>query len=100
MFPLVALVPLLQAHAHPQSARHALSLGLKAPGDRARKRMLEDFAKHGLVDIATDYGLILLSFSKRGQENLKVELAGEDQIGADPVWVLSWEQTSAVGGVL
>src|SRR5438067_16426 len=24
------------------SARHALSLGLKAPGDRARKRMLED----------------------------------------------------------
>src|SRR6185312_9900228 len=47
----------------PESARHALSIGLKAPDDRARKRMLEDFARHGLVDVATDYGLILLAFS-------------------------------------
>ena len=50
-----------------ESARHALSIGLKDPDDRARKRMLEDFARHGLVDVATDYGLILLTFSKRGQ---------------------------------
>src|SRR5262249_54021923 len=42
-----------------ESARHALSLGLKSADDRSRKRMLEDFAKNGLVDIATDYGLIL-----------------------------------------
>ena len=35
-------------------ARHALSLGIHSADDRVRKRMLEDFAKHGLVDIATD----------------------------------------------
>jgi hypothetical protein len=82
------------------SARHALSLGITSPDDRIRKRMLEDFAKHGLVDIATDYGIFLLAFSKRGLENMKVVLAGEEQVGADAAWVLNWQQTSADGGLL
>jgi hypothetical protein len=62
--------------------------------------MLEDFAAHGLVDIATDYGIILLAFNKRGLENMKVVLAGEEQIGADAAWVLNWQQTSPDGGML
>src|ERR1035437_2918823 len=33
-----------------ERARHALSLGITSPDDRIRKRMLEDFAAHGLVD--------------------------------------------------
>src|SRR5215831_18260915 len=56
----------------PETARHALSLGLKSADDRARKRMLEDFARNGLVDVATDYALILLSFSKRGQRDMRI----------------------------
>jgi len=44
-----------------ENARHALSLGMQSQSDRMRKRMLEEFAKHGLVDVATDYGLILLN---------------------------------------
>ena len=83
-----------------ESARHALSLGIKSPDDRVRKRMLEDFAKHGLVDIATDYGLILLAFTKRGQENMVVTLAGEEQVGADTALVVSWSQKSSDEGVL
>jgi hypothetical protein len=83
-----------------ESARHALSLGITSPDDRIRKRMLEDFASHGLVDIATDYGIFLLAFSKRGLENMKVALAGEEQVGADAAWVLNWEQTSPDGGML
>jgi hypothetical protein len=83
-----------------ESARHALSLGLKSPDDRVRKRMLEDFAKHGLVDLATEYALLLLSFSKRGQENMKFALAGEAQVGVDPAVILAWQQTSPAGGVL
>src|SRR5450755_4031991 len=82
------------------SARHALSLGITSPDDRIRKRMLEDFARHGLVDIATDYGIFLLAFSKRGLENMTVSLAGEEAVGPDPVWVLDWQQTSADGGLL
>src|SRR6202142_1450615 len=84
----------------PERARHALSLGITSPDDRIRKRMLEDFARHGLVDIATDYGILLLAFSKRGLSNMKVVLAGEEQIGTDAAWVLKWQQTSPDGGLL
>src|SRR5450432_1497232 len=83
-----------------ESARHALSLGVKSPDDRVRKRMLEDFAKHGLVDIATDYGLILLAFAKRAQENMAIAAAGEEQVGADTAVVLYWRQKSSEEGAL
>jgi hypothetical protein len=82
------------------SARHALSLGIHSADDRVRKRMLEDFAKHGLVDVATDYGLILLAFTKRGLENMEVKPAGESRVGAEDALVVSWRQTSAAGGEL
>src|SRR4051794_1945242 len=83
-----------------ESARHALSLGLKSEDDRARKRMLEDFARNGLVDVATDYGLILLAFTKRAQTDTQFVLAGEDLIGTEPVLVISWEQTASGAGML
>jgi hypothetical protein len=83
-----------------ESARHALSLGIKSPDDRIRKRMLEDFAKHGLVDIATDYGLILLAFTKRGQENMAITAGGEQQVGADTAVVVSWRQKTSEEGAL
>src|ERR1017187_4496768 len=83
-----------------ESARRALSLGVHSADDRTRKRMLEDFAKHGLVDIATDYALILLAFSKRGLQQMKIEAAGEDQIGTDRATVLHWAQTSPDSGEL
>jgi hypothetical protein len=83
-----------------ERARHALSLGITSPDDRVRKRMLEDFARYGLVDIATDYGIILLAFSKRGLENMKVELGGEAQVGTEAAWVINWRQTSTEGGML
>jgi hypothetical protein len=84
----------------PASARHALSLGIRSPDDRVRKKMLEDFAKHGLVDIATDYGLILLAFAKRAQENMDFRIAGDEQVGADPAIAVAWRQKSSDAGVL
>lgn len=82
------------------SARHALSLGMQSPDDRLRKRMIEEFAKHGLVDIATDYGLILLAFDTRGQDHMKLALAGDTRIGADAARAIRWEQTSNAGAEL
>jgi hypothetical protein len=84
----------------PERARHALSLGIKSPDDRLRKRMLEDFARHGLVDLATDYGIILLAFSKRLQANLETAIEGESLIGADEVWVIDWKQRDPEAGML
>jgi hypothetical protein len=83
-----------------ENARHALSLGMQSQDDRLRKRMLEDFAKNGLVDVATDYGLILLAFTKRGMENMHFTTAGESRVGTDEAVVLLWNQTSSAGGEL
>jgi len=83
-----------------EKARHSLSIGMKSPDDRIRKRMLEDLARHGFVDLATGYGIILLAFNKRFQENLDTALTGETQVGADAVWVIGWKQRDPDAGVL
>jgi hypothetical protein len=84
----------------PDSARHALSLGVRTQDDRLRKRMLEDFAKTGLVDVASDYGLILLAFTRRALDNIQFGQPAENRIGADTALVFPWKQTSSVGGEL
>jgi hypothetical protein len=73
---------------------------MQSQSDRIRKRMLEQFAKHGLVDIATDYGLILLEFTRRGWQNLQFGLSHEARLGTYTALVLSWRQVSAAGGEL
>lgn len=83
-----------------ESARHALSLGVRSEDDRIRKRMLENFAKYGLVDIATDYGLILLEFTKRGLANLDIAAGNTSNIGADTALALAWKQKTDAGGQL
>lgn len=84
----------------PESARHALSLGVHSPDDRIRKRMLEDFARHGLVDVATDYGMILLAFTRRGLNHMQVAPSGEQRVGTDDALILRWRQTSEESGEL
>ncbi|HLK61860.1 MAG TPA: hypothetical protein VKU19_00375 [Bryobacteraceae bacterium] len=82
------------------NARRALSLGVHSADDRLRKRMLENFAKHGLVDVATDYALLLLAFSKRGIEQMDLQVGGEAQVGVDTATVIRWQQKSSEGGEL
>ncbi len=83
-----------------ESARHALSLGIRNPDERVRRRMLEDFARYGLEGAATDYAMILLAFTSRGQRLLVVALAGQEHIGADDALVFQWHQTPAAQGEL
>jgi len=82
------------------SARRALSIGMHSPSDRIRKRMLELFAKSCLGDIATDYGLILLEFTRRGWDNLQFGPAAEGRMGTATALVLDWKQRSTAGGEL
>jgi hypothetical protein len=76
----------------PEQARHALSLGLKSEDDRARKRMLEDFRKLGLIDAVMDFGQVLLLFTKRELPNYDFHIAGTDRLGADEAVVLTYTQ--------
>jgi hypothetical protein len=82
------------------SAVHALTEGIQEGGDRIRKRMLEEFASNGLVDIATDYSLILLAFTNRGQNQLHITPTGPGYVGADAAFALSWKQKTATRGAL
>jgi hypothetical protein len=82
------------------SARHALSQEVQAGDDRQRKRMLEEFARNGLVDIATDYALILLAFTARGQQQIEFASAGRAFVGTDLALTFAWKQKSVEGGVL
>lgn len=83
-----------------ETARHALSLGIHSEDDRIRKRMLENFAKFGLVDIASDYGIILLAFTHRGLENMDIRPGQTANIGADLALGLLWKQKTDAGGQL
>ncbi|HUK19461.1 MAG TPA: hypothetical protein VLW65_23735 [Bryobacteraceae bacterium] len=83
-----------------ENARHALSLGVHSEDDRIRKRMLENFARYGLVDIATDYGLILLEFTRRGLPNIDIQTGGVANIGADAALALRWKLKTEAGGQL
>src|SRR6185436_3753925 len=83
-----------------EKARNTLTLGMQSADDRLRKRMLEEFTNLGLVDFASDYGLILLAFNKRGQAQMKFAITGEDRIGVDDAIIVRWQQTSSTAGQL
>lgn len=82
------------------NARHALTLGTRSAGESARKRMLEDFARHGLVDVATDYALILMAFTTVGQQSLRILPSGSERVGADDAALYQWTQSAPEGGEL
>jgi hypothetical protein len=83
-----------------ESARRELTIGIRSQDDAVRKRMLQDYAKYGLVDVATDYGIILLAFTKRGLEGMDIKPGGQDRIGADSVLVFGWKQKGSDAGEL
>lgn len=82
------------------TALRALALDVKAGDDRVRKRLLEEFARTGLVDIATDYALILLAFTSRGQQEMEIASLSQGFVGTDAVLSFSWKQKSADGGAV
>jgi hypothetical protein len=81
------------------NALRALSQGVQQADDRSRKRILEQFARNGLVDIATDYSLIVLAFTARGQQQIEFSPSGAAFIGADLSRCYSWKQRSTQGGL-
>jgi hypothetical protein len=82
----------------PEAARRAITEDIRSGEDRVRKHMLAEFTRLGLVDVATDYGLILLAFTTRGQQELKISPAGDGFVGAEEAFQFEWAQTS--GGAL
>lgn len=83
-----------------EKARRTLSRGLRSDDDRLKKRMLEDFEKHGLTGTAADFGQVILLFGKRRLANYSFRIAGPGQIGADAALRVAFQQTSGTGSLL
>jgi len=81
-------------------ARRALTTGLNSSEDRIRKRMLEDFERHGLVGAVTDFGILLLMFTKHDIENFTFTPAGTTMIGTDAAVVFQYAQRAGDVGVV
>ncbi len=82
-----------------EKARQALTLGLKSSDDKLKKRLLEDFERHGLRGAATDFGQIILLFSSRHLKDYEFQVRGERQIGAERLIVLTYAQKAGDSGV-
>jgi hypothetical protein len=80
-------------------ARQAMTLGLHSADDKLKKRLLEDFEKHGLRGAVTDFGQVILLFSARHRKDYEFELAGQKLIGTDQVTVLDYKQVGGSSGV-
>ena len=78
----------------PEKARRALTLGIKSSDDSTKKQMLRDFEKHGLIGAATDFGQLILLFTKRRLEDYAFAVLGQDRIGAETLTVIGFKQKS------
>ncbi len=83
-----------------EKAREALAAGLRSADDRRRKKMLERFEKHGLVGAATDFGQLILLFSRRRLGRYDFTVAGEGRIGADRVIAINFKEKPGQGSLL
>lgn len=75
-----------------EKARETLTMGIRSDDDRRKKRMLQEFERHGLVGAATDFGQILLLFRRRFLEQYRFDFERYDRVGAEPARVYRYQQ--------
>jgi hypothetical protein len=81
-------------------ARENLASGLRSEDERARKRMLETFEKHGLTGAAADFGQVLLLFTRARLKEYSFGWAGSGQAGPERARIISFKQTGGKGALV
>jgi hypothetical protein len=76
----------------PEKARKALTVGVTSSDDNLKKQILRDFEKHGLIGAATDFGQVILLFTKRRLRDYQFGMVGEERLGPDTAAVLAFQQ--------
>jgi hypothetical protein len=76
----------------PGSVRETLAFGLASADDRKKKKMLEEFERHGLIGAVINFGQVLALFEKRHLGNFAFRPEGRRLLGAEPALVYSFEQ--------
>ncbi|MBM3734262.1 MAG: hypothetical protein FJW39_00615 [Acidobacteria bacterium] len=81
----------------PEKARQTLAFNMTSENDRSRKKMLEDFEKHGLIGAASDLSQAILLFRRGKLEQLEFSYVRSDVAGVDAALVYRYKQTSGDG---
>jgi hypothetical protein len=82
-----------------EKARQSLTLSLKSDSDRAKKKLLQDFEKNGLIGAAVDFGQLILQFRRRNLAKFHFEMKGETRSGPDEVLIVAFRQQAGPGGL-
>jgi hypothetical protein len=76
----------------PGALRETLSMNLKGDSDRLKKKLLKEWEAYGLREAATDFGQLVLLFTKRQQAGYDFSFVRNGQLGADKVTIVRYEQ--------
>ena len=77
--------------------RETLTLDLRKASDKEKKRLLEEFARHGLAGAAVDFGQMIVLFREPTLNDYKFQFLRDDRLGADAVAVYAYEQKPEAG---
>lgn len=83
-----------------EQARHSLARDLRSEDDRVKKRMLEQFKRHGLASAAADFGQVILLFDRRRLADYEFRVARAERVGAEPALVVTFRQTGGGGSLV
>lgn len=72
---------------------------VQSPSSQSRRKLLEDFEKHGLAGAVTDFGQLLLLFGAANQEKYSFQFGGERYLGADLCHVFTYQQQDGAGAL-
>ncbi len=72
---------------------------LRSNDDRTRRKLLEDFEKHGLVGAATDFGQLILLSTRSSQEQYEYTFRANKLLGADWCVVFQYKQHEGPGAL-
>jgi hypothetical protein len=86
-----------RAVAKAEKARQTLAFNMASEDDRARKRMLETFEKHGLVGAAMDFAQAVLLFRRASLATYEFEYFMQGMAGLDTAWVFKYRQKGGEG---
>lgn len=75
-------------------ARTDFVLDLTHGDDQSRQKLLNEFEKKTLAGAATDFGQVLLLFTKSNLDKYAFEMTGRSRVGADAALVISFNQVA------
>jgi hypothetical protein len=75
-----------------KTAQEALARAITASNDNQKKELLKQFEKYGLNGAVTDFGQMLLLFTRRDIERYEFTARGTRMIGYDRALVFSYKQ--------